>query len=130
MKDLVSHLKIVQSLAPAARTASANGATVDRRGFNSCVFKIEAGAYTDGTHTPKAQESDNGSDWTDVAAADLSGSFTAIAGSGQQNAIYTVGYKGTRRYVRPVITAAGTSSGAVTSAAVILSHAESVPVAA
>jgi len=129
MKDTVSGFSFAQSLAPAARTATANGTAVDLSGFNSATFIVDAGAWTDGTHTFKAQESDNNSDWSDVAAGDLNGTFTAITSATQAGKFHKVGYKGTKRYVRVVVTAAGTTTGAVYGAGVMRSHAFSSPVA-
>lgn len=128
MKDSYSALNFAQSLAPAARTASANGTGVDLRGYNSALAVIDAGAYTDGTHTPKLQESDDNSSFSDVDSGDLLGSFTAIAGSGQQNQLFKVGYKGAKRYVRVVMTVAGASTGAVYGASIVRGHANDAPV--
>lgn len=129
MKDIYSALNFAQSLAPAARTASANGTGVDLRGYNSALVVIDSGAYTDGTHTPKLQESDDNSSFSDVAAGDLNGSFTAIAASGQQNQLFKVGYKGVKRYVRVVMTVAGATTGAIYGAAIIRGHSHDAPVA-
>jgi hypothetical protein len=129
MKDTVSNFNFTQSLAPAARTATANGSAVDLSGFNSATFVVNAGAWTDGSHTLKAQESDNNSDWTDVAAGDLNGSFTAITSATQASKLYKIGYNGTKRYVRAVTTVATATSGAVYGVSVMRGHAFSSPVA-
>src|SRR5579875_3766008 len=85
--------------APAAHAATVTGAAFDReKGFNSDIgapyeavdFILDVGAYTDGTHTPKLQDSPDNSTWTDVPAANNLGAFTAISGSGQQNTLQRV----------------------------------------
>jgi hypothetical protein len=120
VKDLKNNIALTQSLAPAARTASANGTGVDLQGSESAVVMFSLGALTDGTHTPKVQESDaSGSGYTDVAAADLIGSLSALSA----NTIQQVGYIGNKRYIRAVLTVAGATTGALSSAVVIESNA-------
>lgn len=119
MLDQAHDLSPAVGLAPAARTASANGSAVDLQGFGSATFLFGFGAWTDGTHTPKAQESDDASSWSDVAAADLVGTVSAVSSSAGQNAVQKLGYIGNKRYVRPVLTVAGATTGMLTSATVV-----------
>ena len=44
MKDLKNNIGVVQSLAPAARDADANGTGVDLQGFESATVVIDMGA--------------------------------------------------------------------------------------
>ncbi len=125
MQDLKNNISIATSLAPAARTASANGTGVDLSGFDSAVAVITPGAITDGTHTPKLQESDDDTTYTDVGAADLIGSFAAIAANTNQK----VGYIGAKRFIRVVSTVAGATNGGVYGATVIRGHARNYPIA-
>jgi major membrane immunogen (membrane-anchored lipoprotein) len=125
MKDLQSKIGVVISIIAAAITATANGAGIDLQGFNSCAFLFSAGAITDGTHTPKLQESDDNSAWTDVAAADQVGTLAAITSNSQQK----VGYKGNKRYVRAVVTVAGATTGGIYSAIALRGDADISPVA-
>jgi carbon monoxide dehydrogenase subunit G len=113
------------SLAPAARTASANGSGVDLASFASATVAFSVGTITDGTHTPKVQESDDNSTFTDVAAADLIGILAALASNVNQR----VGYRGTKRYIRAVTTIAGATSGGVYAGVVIRGDARKQPVA-
>lgn len=122
-QDLVSRIAPVASLRPAARTASANGSGVDLANFNSCAVVIAAGTITDGTHTPKLQESDDNSSFSDVAAADLQGTFAAIATNTDQE----VGYIGLKRYVRAVSTVSGATTGGVYAIYVVKGHARNMP---
>lgn len=125
MKDLKSKISVVTSIGAAAITSTVNGDTVDLQGFNSAAISLLPGTITDGTHTPKIQESDDDSVWTDVAAADLLGSLAVLATDTNQ----MVGYKGTKRYIRAVSTVAGASTGGVYSAIVIRGNPSLAPVA-
>ncbi len=129
MRDLKSNIDVAQSLAPAARTASANGSAVDLEGYDSAVGEFSAGAWTDGTHTPKLQDSDDNVTYTDVDAAYLQGSFTAVSGAGQQNAAQRVGYIGGKRYVRGVVTVAGATTGALSGFNVVRGNPRRGPLA-
>lgn len=117
--DLVSHLEPLPSLAPAARTASANGTGVDLANFDAAVALIHAGAWTDGTHTFELQDSDDNSAFTAVADAYLGGTEPVVSSSGTASQIYKVGYNGIRRYLRVVVVAAGTTTGAVYGASIV-----------
>ena len=108
------------SLVPAARNASANGTGVDLANYGSNRIDMVFGVVTDGTHAPKIQESSDNSTFTDVAAADQVGSFSAATSSSGGSAVQTVSYIGKLRYIRVVQTVSGATTGAVTSATVTL----------
>ncbi|WP_085044323.1 hypothetical protein [Ensifer aridi] len=118
-RDLYNHLSPVQSIAPGAKTATVNGTGVDLRDHASAIVLFDIGAWTDGTHTPKIQESDDNVTYTDVAAENLQGAFTAISGEGHANAVQKVGYIGNKRYIRAHTTVAGATTGAVYGASVV-----------
>ena len=125
-------IKVVQHLSCAAYTATqtpSNG--VDLAGFNACEFVIDIGTVTNIANSPqpswafKVQESDSqSSDFTDVTtAADLivdsaaspvttpdstTGVFLTIDDGDNDDAVYRVGYVGSKRYARVVATAANT----------------------
>lgn len=123
--DLVNTIGVSTSLAPAVRTTSANGTGVSLAGFNSATIAFIVGAITDGTHTPKIQESSDYSTYTDVAAGDLIGSVSALAANTNQK----VGYIGSKAYVRAISTITGSpSTGGVYSAVVIRGDAIKQPV--
>ena len=124
-RDLKSNIDIVASLAPAARTATASGAGVDLRGYESAVAAFVPGTVTDGAHTPSVEESDDDSTFTAVAAADLLGSLADLA----SNVTQRVGYRGSKRYIRAKITVSGASTGAVDAALVIRGNAVQQPLA-
>lgn len=108
---------------PGAKTADVTGTGVDLAGYETAVCHLQSGTKTDGTHTPKLQESSDNSTFTDVAAADLEGSFTAVA----SNAVQVVGYKGSSRYIRLFVTVAGATTGAVYGASIVKGRARHNP---
>jgi hypothetical protein len=119
MKDLKNKLDILASMGPAVYTTSQNGTGVDLRGFDGAVAVFESGIVdnvdTDETYTPKVQESDDNSTFTDVASTDLEGTFAPMV----DNEIQRVGYKGSKRYIRSVMTLAGTTPSFAGRASVI-----------
>ena len=127
MRDLASNLAVAESIRPAVHSAATvTGETVDTRGYESAMVAITAGAVAgSGNVTPKMQHSANGSDWDDVAAADLIGAFPTVLVA---NTTYKVGYRGGRRYVRAFGTLNSGTSVAY-SAAFILGTPAQRPVA-
>jgi hypothetical protein len=104
--DNVNDISVAASLAPAARTATANGTGVDLTGYNAAAVVITAGTITDGTlYTFEVQESDDNATFTAVADADLIGTEPALAAS-DDNAVRELGYKGIKRYIRVALTGA------------------------
>ena len=98
---------------------------MDLQGFDGGVVVFAVGTITDGTHTPKVQESDDDSTYTDVAAADLEGTLAALASDVNQR----VGYKGNKRYIRDVSTVGGASTGGVYAGVVVRGLPHRAPVA-
>lgn len=123
--DIKQTQDVVNSLAPAARTATANGTGVDLANFHSATIAFIVGTITDGTHTPSVQESDDNSTFTAVAAADLIGTLANLASNTNQR----VGYRGTKRYVRAVTTVSGATTGGVYAGVVARGDARKQPVA-
>jgi hypothetical protein len=126
-KDMYSNVSVAQSLAPAARTASANGVGVDLKGFESAMAIITTGAITDGTHVFEVQESDDNATFTAVVDADLQGTEPSV-GATDDNKVYRIGYIGAKRYVRVASTASGTTSGGVYGSDIVRGHARHMPV--
>lgn len=128
MKDGISGLGIVATLVPAVVAATTKGTAVDLQGFNSATLVINTGAIvTDGLYDVKLQESDTSTDgdFTDVAAGDLLGDLPAALAA---STVYKQGYKGTKRYIRAVITKqSGTSIAA--GAVILRGHPYDAPVA-
>lgn len=118
-RDLRSNVDSVNSIPPAARTATINGTGVDLRGFEGAMVVVNYGAWTDGTHTPSLLESDDNTTYTAIAAADLQGSFTALTSAGGNNTTHRVGYSGTKRFIRPTLTIATATTGAVSAISIV-----------
>lgn len=120
-----------QSLAPAARTATANGTGVDRNVgadlHRTAMVLVSTGAITDGTHTITVQDSDDNTSFANVAAQYLQGTAPAI-GSSDDNKLFFVGYIGSRRYLRVVTTVAGATSGGIYGADILLGEPRRGPV--
>lgn len=108
----------VESLAPAARTATANGTGVDLKNAIENMFVFPCGTRTDGTHTPKLQDSPDNSTFTDVTSDNQVGSLVALT----SNTYQQVSYIGSARYVRCVSTVSGATTGAVYGAHAVLKY--------
>ncbi|TPM58982.1 hypothetical protein FJ959_08900 [Mesorhizobium sp. B2-2-4] len=129
MRDSYNDIGFIQSFAPAARNATANGTGVDLLGFSGAVLVIHAGAWTDGTHTFDIQDSDDNSTFASVAAGLYQGTKPVVSSSGTASKVYKVGYLGAKRYLRVSVTVAGATTGAVYGASILLGHAATKPVA-
>lgn len=123
MHDLENRLDVAQSLNPAARTATANGTGVDLANYDGAMIVFEVGTITDGTHTPKIQDSDDNSTFADVAAANQIGTLAVLASGTPQK----VGYVGAKRYIRAVSTVSGATTGGVYAASVIRGYPRKQP---
>ncbi len=110
MRAIKDEYVVTASFVPLLRTATVSGTGIDLAGVNSNMFVFAAGANTDGTHTPKLQDSADNSTWADVAAADQVGSLIAIAA----NSVQKVSYIGSKRYVRQVVTVTGSPATGAT----------------
>ena len=126
MQDLYHKIKATKTIIPAVQTATVTGTGVDLAGFESAVAFIHMGSLTDGTHTPKLQESSDNVNWTDVIAGGGGqlGSFTAlVANTGQ-----AVGYINGQRYLRVLVTVSGAASGGLYGATIVAGDARHQPV--
>lgn len=132
-RDLKNNLKLAQSLAPAARTASANGAEVDTQGFGSVLFVADIGLFTDGEFLYSAEHRDEGEAFGAIPADELEGAFTTIDDATEDNTTQKVGYKGTKQFVRMVLTenagSPASATGVVSTGLVVMGNAGIAPVA-
>ncbi|MGH6719902.1 MAG: hypothetical protein ACREER_11335 [Alphaproteobacteria bacterium] len=129
MRDIKNNLNVVQSLVPAARTATANGVGADLRGYDGAMAVVDIGAVSGTTpsFTFALEESADDSAYAAVATTDLQGAFSAVTSSNQAQ---RVGYVGAKRYVRVAITAvSGTSPAANCAATIVRGRAAQRPVA-
>jgi hypothetical protein len=127
LRDMYNSINAAPTLSPAARTISANGVGVDLQGFEGALVLIQTGVITDGTHVFEVQESDDNATFTAVADADLQGTEPSV-GATDDDKVYRIGYLGTKRYVRTVSTATGTTTGGVYGASVVRGFARKQPV--
>ena len=126
MRDIVHNIGLKQAIAPAVAAASADGSSIDLKGFGRVAFAISTGAIVgDGDFSVKVQEGDNGTTFTDAPASAVIGTVPATL---EAASIYKVGYIGFKRYARLALTKAGGTSIAL-SAVAVLGDAASRPVA-
>ncbi|WP_411090794.1 hypothetical protein [Streptomyces sp. 049-1] len=127
-RTVYHHVRARATLAVALRDATANGSSVDRKlsgasgtneWYGSAMLLVHTGTITDGSHAIKLQDSDNGTDWTDVPASRLQGAQPTIAGT-DDDKVYEVGYTGNARYLRAVTTVSGSPATGGTYGATIL----------
>jgi hypothetical protein len=142
LRDLVSNLKKVSSLVPAVRNSDTNGAAIDTQGYGSAAVLVHFGDSADtlsGTNKIEVEmeHSDDNSSWSDCADADLStsvvatntGTMALIDAPAEDQTAIMVGYKGSKRYIRPVLNFSGTHTTGIPCGAVgLLSDAQLAPV--
>ena len=108
MRDIVHNLGVVQSIAPADISVTTTGASIDLLGCDSVAFIATTGARTaSGAFTFGLEESDDNVTFTAVPANLLQ---APVAGNLAANSTAKVGYRGFKRYVRPVLTKSGGTS--------------------
>ena len=128
MRSLYDSVKSLASLVPAVRTASANGTGVDTMGYNTAKAVIVAGDIDlttgDETYSFKVQDSEDNSTFADVSGA------TATVTADNQVKNIAINGLGTsiNRYVRVVLTTAGTTPSIPCSAVIELGNAFDNPV--
>jgi hypothetical protein len=119
-REKVTSKKYAQLLAPAVVTDTGSSAYLDLQGFDALDIIVSHGAVTASagannfviTVQEKNTAPATAAGYTTVAAADLVGAFTTLenaVGAGVQ----VVGYRGSARYVRVLITETGTASAAI-----------------
>jgi hypothetical protein len=129
MRDLKSNIALGVSLPPAARAAAVGtGSWVDTLGKDSKMAVVQFGDWTDGTHTPSLQGSDDGTTGTAIGTGDLDGSFTAVSGTTGENTVQKVGIKSSFRHFRMMMSIANGTTGALSEAHIVTSHANFGPV--
>ena len=114
---------LAQSIVPASRTAIVTGTGVDLSGFDAATVYVFQGATTDGTFTPSLQDSN---DDVTYGSATINGSFTAMT-SATTGTVQEVAYAGSKRYVRVVVTASGTTTGGIFGAVVVKGAPKALP---
>jgi hypothetical protein len=145
MKDLVSQIGLVQVFGPAVIAADATAVVTDLQGYHSAVVEVAIGVggiTFDSTNKIefKLEHSDNGTDYTDVTAADLAGDdvpatvttgyFLSLVAAHAAATVQKFGYIGGKRYLRHDIEFSGThGTGTPISVTLVKGDAELQPVA-
>lgn len=116
MRDLKNNIAIVHLLDP-QDTADTDTVSLilDTKGFGSAVLAVNVGAITglDASNylTPVLQDSDTttGTDFAPVNAAYIQGGFTRIDAAAEDQTTQSVGYTGSKRYLRVNLDFTGTA---------------------
>jgi hypothetical protein len=125
-QDIDAGVSIVSTQLPNVRTASADGVTVDRAGYTRAMFIAHLGTITDGTFAFDPEESDDGVEWSNIAASDLSGAFVSGT-SAADDRTQVVGYLGHKRYLRCNLAVTGSpETGGAVGVTVVLAGARRV----
>jgi len=136
VKDLANNLIAVQSLAPAVRTADANGTGADLQGFEGAFILFDIGAEGDTLSGSvkidvKLEESDDNSSFSAVTSSsavtdgsvDSNGIWATFDANAEAPAVVSIGYVGGKRYIRVVADFTGThSTGTPVSALIVKGH--------
>ena len=136
MRDLHNNIDIKRVLSPAsvADTTAQVGQIIDRQGFESLEYIIATGslADADATFTVLLEESDSSTmvGAAAVADADLLGT-EALASFifSDDDKVFKLGYKGSKRYTRLTITPAANASAALLCAVAVLGDPMIAPTA-
>jgi hypothetical protein len=126
-RDIDKDVSVATTLSPNIVTSTTSGTAVDLAGFTKAMFVAQIGTIANGTYAFDPEESDDNSTWTNIAAGDLSGSFTN-ATSSADDTLQEVGYLGTKRYVRCNVTVTGSpANGGPIGITVIRAGARTLP---
>lgn len=127
--DQESELGVAVALngATIATDTTTNGVAFDTKGFEAITFVYRLGARTDGTFTPLIEDSDDNITFAAVDDAYLTVTEASCA-LNTANTVSKIGYVGKKRYVRPSVVSASTTSGAHVSAIAIKGKNREMPV--
>lgn len=126
-RDPENNLPETLSVVPSVHTADADGSSVDLKDYDGgVVFYALLGDSGDTLSGSvyvelEVEESDDDSSFTDVADSDLTttvtgtnnGTFGVINAPAEDQAVFTTRYKGSKRYVRPVVNVTGTHTNGI-----------------
>lgn len=116
--DLVFGISVAESYPETTVSGSETGVTTDSNGKFAVKHVIHANAVTTNILV-KLADSPDGSTWTDVVAAEVTGAdstsvnYVTIAATGGDNTAAQLGYLGLQRYTRIVVISGAGSIGAV-----------------
>ena len=117
-RDVFNRVKIEQLLAPVVCTTTQTSSACGTAGYEGAMFSVLFGTSADTLCAACAWDckltecATSGGLYTDVAAADVIGAasdaFGSVNDASEDDAIYSLGYKGTKAYVKVVVTVTGT----------------------
>lgn len=119
---------------PGATPAATNGAAIDLAAHIGANILFSFGATTGGTGDkttgwPLIQVADAAAGpWTDAPDADVLGPDVVVAEGTNDDAVWTLGYIGSRRFIRGVIMATGDLGEMLVSAVAVLGNPNTKPV--
>lgn len=137
-RSIVENQTVSRTLAPAARTVTANGTAV-QTGADAYARAavLDIGAWTDGTHIFKFQSSPDNSTWTNLTVADIgdpdgaldSGlastdvAIITVDGATDDDVIHQLDLLTIAEYVRAVVTISGSpSTGLLAGVTIVTGH--------
>ena len=136
LADIGGYVKVVQGLPPLANVAATrNGASIDRRGYNSCVLVSHAGAVTGSPSAQaldvKLQDSADGTTFADISTSIVTAAFSQKTTGTAELRELNIPLEGVRRYVR-VVEVVGSFTGGTSptfphSACVVLGGKDTLP---
>lgn len=135
IKDFLNRFKRTQVVDPDTITEDTDGTAVDMKGFDRVTFLALVGASGDTLGATvkielEVEDSDDNETFADAADADVDGyvdgsndgCFALIDAATEDDAVYACTYRGTARYVRPVINVTGTHTNGTPIGIVALQH--------
>jgi hypothetical protein len=137
MRDLHNNIKAVRAISPGAAVTDNTplvSQIIDRLGYESLDLLILTGSLADADAAfTVLVEDGNTATLTDNAAvtdADLISTEAAASPSySDDDKVFKIGYRGSKRYVRLTVTPANNTGNAFVAAAALLGHAVQEPVA-
>lgn len=117
MRDISKNLLATISIDPQtiSSNATTNGVGVDVRDYDAAMVVFQSNdALTDGVFALSLEESDDNSTFTAVASTEMIGTLANFTSSNE--GVQQVGYIGSKRYIRPVITSTSVTCGGILSA--------------
>lgn len=136
-RDNFNNLKFVSAIDPASITGDTTGIEIDLQGYESCTFVLQYGTcgdVPDGSNYFKGiihESSESGTGFAAAADADVivnagetaANAFGFMNSAADDNAIYALGYRGDKRYVKLIIDETGSlNTGTPVAAIAVLGH--------
>jgi len=112
-RDIISQIKLVVLLAKQAYTSSQSIQSTDVADFHGAGFVVDAGAWTDGSHTFEFQHRDAAEAYAAIPDADLGAAEPIIDDANDDDQQYYIPYLGNKEDIGVITTVSGTTTGAI-----------------